>query len=67
VGTAKCVDIVTSSKVVNFLNYHQIEYVHFIGCENIAEVPLDPLLFGLMHKFKRKVAAKCVEPTESFH
>jgi len=34
-----------------FINKCNVEYVHFIGCENIAELPGDPVLVGLTHKF----------------
>lgn len=43
-----------------------VEYVHFIGCENITEMPGDPLMLGLTHKFGRKVAGKCVSPTSLY-
>jgi hypothetical protein len=39
---------------------HGTQYLHFIGCDNISEIPGDPLMLGLTHKFNRNIAGKCV-------
>ena len=37
------------------------EYVHFIGCESLMELPGDPVMLGLMHRFNRQIGGKCVD------
>jgi hypothetical protein len=61
-GTAKCLEVALSKRYKAYLNYHRIEYLHIMGCENIAEFPGDPILLGLTHKLNKKIAAKCIDP-----
>lgn len=65
-GTAMAVPKVLEERIKSFLECNFVEYLHFVGCENIAEMPGDPLTLGLMHKFKKKVAGKCVAPTSLY-
>jgi hypothetical protein len=65
-GTAKCLEQMMGNRIQSFLKYHQIEYLHVIGSENLAEFPGDPLLLGLAHKLDRKITAKCVNPIQVF-
>jgi hypothetical protein len=59
-GTAMAVAKILEPKVRSFLECCYIDYLHFIGCENIAEIPGDPLMLGLTFKFGRKISGKCV-------
>lgn len=61
-GTAMAVSKVLEHKVRTFLEGCYVDYIHFIGCENLAEMPGDPLMLGLTYKFNRKIAGKCVAP-----
>jgi hypothetical protein len=60
-GTALAVSKVLEPKIKSFLECCYTQYVHFMGVENTAELPCDPLLVGLTHRFERQMAGKCVE------
>jgi len=60
-GTAIAISKVIDSKLKGFLESCFVEYVHFMGCENIAEIPCDPTMVGLMDRFGRQIAGKCIE------
>jgi len=65
-GTARAVFIALHAQIRSFLTEHNIEYLHFIGCDNISEMPGDPLMLGLTHKLKRDIAGKCVESSSLY-
>ena len=60
-GTAKCLERALSNEYFNFFKQNNVEYLHFIGAENIAQIPGDPLLIALASKLKSKIAAKSID------
>ena len=47
-GTAIAISKVIKTKLKDFLENASVEYVHFMGCDNLNEIPCDPVMVGLM-------------------
>lgn len=59
-GTGRTIIEIIKERSLLWLKDSGVKYIHFIGAENLLEIPLDCVMLGLMLEKEKKIMAKCV-------